>query len=237
MFKFIEEKESFAKSNLNFSEELEEEFGRDLIKCDELISIAHYALDLWVQKEPWSCHKKTPNQIVAIVLRVIQRFNEGVGRFSTFLSTSELSEFAGWKNPGNVITAAYAAYNAVVGEVYDQGLLTMTTVDRLEESEEKDYVFPKPPLNPDEILIRRSEIEEDIIDMLKEINSQSSLDYIKDIIYNENDTSDLIKVVSVFDNGGDFSEMSNILELANDAWNFFPHKTLGGKAPVEMSSP
>jgi len=33
--------------------------------------------------------------------------------------------------------------------------------------------------------------------------------------------------------GGDASELSNVLELVTDAWNYFPHKVLGGISPAE----
>ena len=37
----------------------------------------------------------------------------------------------------------------------------------------------------------------------------------------------------MFDRGGDMTELKNILELASDAWNYFPHKALGGISPAE----
>ncbi|MGE5444326.1 MAG: hypothetical protein ACM3SR_06935 [Ignavibacteriales bacterium] len=40
-------------------------------------------------------------------------------------------------------------------------------------------------------------------------------------------------VVAMFNRGGDASELSNILELASDAWNYFPHKALNGLSPAE----
>lgn len=46
---------------------------------------------------------------------------------------------------------------------------------------------------------------------------------------------DMMKVVAMFDRGGDASELSNILELVTDAWNYFPHKVLGGISPAEKN--
>lgn len=43
-----------------------------------------------------------------------------------------------------------------------------------------------------------------------------------------------MKVVAMFDCDGDASELSNVLELVTDAWNYFPHKVLGGISPAEM---
>lgn len=41
------------------------------------------------------------------------------------------------------------------------------------------------------------------------------------------------ELVAMFDRGGDASELSNVLELVTDAWNYFPHKALGGISPAE----
>lgn len=84
-----------------------------------------------------------------------------------------------------------------------------------------------------QILKRRAEIEWELLELLKETKSNFDLEYIKDVIYNEEDNSDLMKVFAVFDRGGDINEMNNILELVNDAWNYFPHKCLGNISPME----
>ena len=86
-----------------------------------------------------------------------------------------------------------------------------------------------------QILERRREIEQELLDMLKETQSDFGLDDIKQIIYDEEDQDDLMKIVAMFDRGGDASELENILELANDAWNYFPHKALNGLSPAEMA--
>ncbi len=84
-----------------------------------------------------------------------------------------------------------------------------------------------------EILIRRKEIEQELVDMLKETESDFSLQHIKDVIFNEEDNDDMMKVVAMFDRGGDTSELSDILELVSDAWNYFPHKVINGLSPAE----
>lgn len=84
-----------------------------------------------------------------------------------------------------------------------------------------------------QILDRRKEIEQDLVDMLKETESDFTLDHIRDAIYNEEESDDMMKVVAMFDRGGDASELSNVLELVTDAWNYFPHRALGGISPAE----
>ena len=88
-------------------------------------------------------------------------------------------------------------------------------------------------LNQQQILERRKEIEQELVDMLKETESDFTLDHVLDAIYNEEDNDDMMKAVAMFDRGGDASELSNVLELVTDAWNYFPHKVLGSISPAE----
>jgi|SRR3989338_7017541 len=85
----------------------------------------------------------------------------------------------------------------------------------------------------EQILKKRKEIEEELLEMLKETESDFELDDVKEIIYNEDGQDCLTDVVAMFDRGGDMSELSDILELVNDAWNYFPHKIIGGLSPAE----
>ena len=84
-----------------------------------------------------------------------------------------------------------------------------------------------------QILERRKEIERELTDMLKETESDFTLDHVRDVIFHEEDNDDMMKVVAMFDRGRDASELSNVLELVTDAWNYFPHEVLGGISPAE----
>ncbi|OIO46029.1 MAG: hypothetical protein AUJ28_03195 [Parcubacteria group bacterium CG1_02_37_51] len=84
-----------------------------------------------------------------------------------------------------------------------------------------------------QILERQKEIEQELMDILKETESDFTLDHIRDVIFHEEDNDDMMKVVAMFDRDGDASELSNVLELVTDAWNYFPHKVLGGISPAE----
>ena len=86
-----------------------------------------------------------------------------------------------------------------------------------------------------QILERRKEIEQDILDMLKEVKSDFKLKDVLAVIYNEEETDDMMKAVAMFDTGSDASELENVLELVSDAWNYFPHKTLGGLSPADKA--
>jgi len=109
-----------------------------------------------------------------------------------------------------------------------------------------DITRPTETESKEEILARRKEIEQELVDMLKETESDFTLDHVRDAIYDEEDNDDMMKVVAMFDpssrtqgvhygasRGGDASELSNVLELVTDAWNYFPHKALGGISPAE----
>lgn len=87
-------------------------------------------------------------------------------------------------------------------------------------------------MNKQEIIEKRKEIKEEFEELLVEYDSPFSFDHILDIIYREDDTDDMMKIVRIFDRG-DPMELENIMDLATDAWNYFPHKILGGKAPTE----
>ena len=84
-----------------------------------------------------------------------------------------------------------------------------------------------------QIFERRKEIEQELVEMLKETESDFTLDHVQDAIFHEKDNDDMMKVVAMFDGGGDATELENVLELVTDAWNYFPHKVLGGISPAE----
>jgi hypothetical protein len=84
-----------------------------------------------------------------------------------------------------------------------------------------------------QILARRKEIEQELSEMLKETGSDFELKDIKGVIYNEEGSDDLTKIIAMFDRGGGATELENILEVAGDAWNYFPHKIIGGISPAE----
>jgi len=84
-----------------------------------------------------------------------------------------------------------------------------------------------------QILERREEVEKELLEMLKETKSDFELNDIKEIIYNEDGQDSLTDVIAMFDTGQGVAELQNVLELVNDAWNYFPHKIIGGLSPAE----
>lgn len=83
------------------------------------------------------------------------------------------------------------------------------------------------------VVKKREEIEREFSRRLKKISSPFGVEHIKDIIYYEKDDDDLMKIISIFDQGGGAKELDQILEIVNDAWNYFPHKSLDGLCPMD----
>ena len=90
-------------------------------------------------------------------------------------------------------------------------------------------------LNRQQILERRKEIEQELLELLAAAESEFGLDDVKEAIFNEEETDDMMKVVAMFDNGQSAGDLSDILETVSDAWNYFPHKILGGVSPAEKA--
>lgn len=84
-----------------------------------------------------------------------------------------------------------------------------------------------------EILKKRKEIAKELSSMLRRTKSPFTVEYIKDLIYREKDPDDLEKVVSIFGKSKNIKELKQTLAIINDAWNYFPHKCLGGLCPME----
>lgn len=104
---------------------------------------------------------------------------------------------------------------------------------RLTESRSYQRILEKVRSQPTEIVLRRKEIEDELRDLLKVIKSDFNLEDIKDNIFNENGHDSLTDIIVMFDTGQGGTEIQDILETVNDAWNYFPHKILNGLSPAE----
>lgn len=104
---------------------------------------------------------------------------------------------------------------------------------RLTESRCYQKILEKNKPVPAEIVLRRREIECEIKDLLKVVKSRYNLEDIKDNIFNENSHDSITDIIAMFDTGQGETEIQDILETVNDAWNYFPHKVLNGLSPAE----
>lgn len=87
---------------------------------------------------------------------------------------------------------------------------------------------------PPAILVRRGEIEKELLKLIKKTKSEITLKKIQDIIYDETDFEDFNDIIRMFDMGSPY-EFQNAVELINDAWNYFPHRVLNGFCPAEIA--
>jgi len=85
----------------------------------------------------------------------------------------------------------------------------------------------------EEIIKKRAEIENQLNEIIDSMNLNFSCDEIKNIIYNEKDQRALHEIISKFDQNQDIDELNRILQIINDAWNYFPHKCLNDLSPAE----
>ena len=83
-----------------------------------------------------------------------------------------------------------------------------------------------------EILEERKYIEKELAQLLKKAKSLCTVEDIKRIIWNEKDDEEFSDMIRFFDIG-EPEELGYALAALNDAWNYFPHKCLGGLCPME----
>lgn len=57
---------------------------------------------------------------------------------------------------------------------------------------------------------------------------------IEDIIWNEHDVSDFNRLIMMLLEGADAQHVNDVAQIIQEAWNTFPHQSLGGKAPNQM---
>lgn len=83
---------------------------------------------------------------------------------------------------------------------------------------------------------KREEIEDEICELLYQAKSDFELEDVRRVIYEEEETDDMQKVISMFDTGEKGApQLDTILETVTDAWNHFPHRVLDGLSPAEIS--
>ena len=65
-----------------------------------------------------------------------------------------------------------------------------------------------------------------------------TIDTVKDLVWHEegdkafNEFTE--RVLGYFNNIRDVDELNGILQVFNDAWNYFPHKCLNGQSPAQV---
>jgi len=71
-----------------------------------------------------------------------------------------------------------------------------------------------------QILERRKELEQELVNMLKETKSNFTSDHVRDAIFHEEDNNDMMKVVAVFDGFGKLTTKFSVVFLRpRKFWN------------------
>ncbi len=82
----------------------------------------------------------------------------------------------------------------------------------------------------------KKQIKAQIKKLTRELELDVTFEDVKEMIWNEKVLDDLNQIVGIFAEKAPNSERLNaICQIISDAWNSFPHKSLGGLSPIEMS--
>jgi hypothetical protein len=95
-----------------------------------------------------------------------------------------------------------------------------------------------PKLTKQKIEKRRSEIKNNLSELIEKNKLGFSFADIEKIILEENGQKDFNKLVFLFLKNlqlSDVNETNNLVQAVNDAWNYFPHQSLGGLSPAEKA--
>ena len=89
-----------------------------------------------------------------------------------------------------------------------------------------------------EVLMRKGQIEGKLVELLMEVKSGFNVEDIKDVIYHEDGFAAHVfaKILPMFDTGFGNADINELTSLLMDAWNYFPHDSLDGLSPAEISS-
>jgi hypothetical protein len=80
-------------------------------------------------------------------------------------------------------------------------------------------------------------IERRLTELLVQSKSTSTPEHIKSIIYNESTkraSEYIADLIALFDSPQATIDLDILLPVLQDAWNYFPHRSLGGKCPAEL---
>lgn len=90
------------------------------------------------------------------------------------------------------------------------------------------------PRIPANIRAERFKIEMAVANLLVRSKSHFRLDDVQQVIFDEEGPDGFHNIFMMFDSGKGKVDIGEIMEVVNDAWNYFPHRLLNGKSPAEM---
>jgi hypothetical protein len=85
------------------------------------------------------------------------------------------------------------------------------------------------------VLRHRTLTERRLTRLLKQISSAATLEDIKAIIFDEDqEIPFIVYVMQLSELFGDDADADALIPTIQDAWNYFPHRRLGGSCPAEL---
>ncbi len=228
--------------------EQDEEIRKHIPRYEECRSIGHTSLDWYLKYIPEALSKKPSEQVAAIALDVMLRFNEEgpVSRWTPF-HRKELSEAGGWKwGIGSTSISAYAAVRESMttpemlvlsaDPEFDEVPLPSPTNKNPAGAQATTIGTPMEQLHPDELTMRIS-----ILFNRYDIEDRANMEDVRRWVYESENVQGATnkfqtKFIELFpaDKLKRQEAYLEVMGAAVDAWNAFPHKVLGGKSPLEM---
>ena len=223
------DRERFAQFTLEAHEKIDTFMNGRGEQSGVITAIGRHVLDWYLQLFPKEAFSKSPGYAAAIALHCLKRYNEiEIGYALTPFILKDLSKLAGFNGaPSSIGAATSVVYDYIIDAIGDPDLWLIDPSLVSKEPVTAEDV-------PEDILKKRKEIEDEITELLQTHKSDFTLEDVKTGIYHERSTEDFQRLISMFDDGIAGVELGDILEVINDAWNFFPHKFLHGRCPEEM---
>jgi len=241
---------AFARLALAAHEEIDRFFAGRNATEKHAVSCVHYALDWYLMAAPHLAYKKTPQRLAALAVYIVQYINRSVADLEMGIPLEELARLAGYRSGPSFSGAGRTAFLDVIYAMQDPTLLLVLAEKIPEDWEQKVQElapgwemsrddFPEERELPEaptagEIARRREELELKATRVLEIIGSEFTIDDVKRVIFEEEDRDDMQVLLDMFDTESEAVPLQQLLDLASATWNYFPHKSLGGKAPVEM---
>ena len=169
-----------------------------------------------------------------IVQNNIRRFGNFVMDIENLIDRYYKPKFRRYKYVSGLPAGVYKSLNMLITEALLPGDYQKSIYqDFLNDLRAKRKRLEPPKLTNTEILERRWKMEKNLAELIERTNSALTMEEIKDMIYNEDGQDCMRKIVANFDRGQSLEDLNKILRIISGAWNYFPHKALGGISPAE----
>lgn len=251
-----EEREAWADVEEILGPRKDEHVAHSEERFRELFDIADSALDWYAQLRPGDLIKKTPEQVACIAVHAVLYINERelpVRRYIA-LDTKKLGAYGGWKGAAGDISLYL---RSDLRQEFEDGVLFALTPDpEFDEvpipapSHVHDHTHdtsfdPRDVIGtaPDSLDPKEFELRLALLFERHGLNSEEGMRTVKALVYAADDGGPKYmqryhdNFIALFDDSHLAIDERGHFELvatATDAWNAFPHKSLGGKSPLDM---